>query len=175
MAIIKFVNDCDIGLSFINHRNMVMNVLEHSESIMELDAAVDTESASYYEAFYDRLRDNMDEGLELHDQFNVFYSIPPDWGETISDMTGATATSPGVHGLVPQPMAGDNTKFLRGDGIWASAGGGGGGGTSDYNELANKPRINNKELKGEMTLEDIGDVAIESGTIISAVDTAFSK
>lgn len=32
----------------------------------------------------------------------------------------------------------------------------GGGGTKDYNELINKPRINNVQLKGDLTLEDIG-------------------
>lgn len=40
----------------------------------------------------------------------------------IPDMTGADATTAGEHGLVPAPEAGDNTKYLRGDGIWAEAG-----------------------------------------------------
>ena len=34
-------------------------------------------------------------------------------------MVGATASSNGVAGLVPIPAAGDQLKFLRGDGIWA--------------------------------------------------------
>ena len=33
---------------------------------------------------------------------------------------GATSAAPGSKGLVPEPQAGDNTKFLRGDGAWAS-------------------------------------------------------
>ena len=37
-----------------------------------------------------------------------------------TDMTGATANDNGTHGLVPQPLAGDEAKFLRGDGTWAS-------------------------------------------------------
>jgi hypothetical protein len=37
-----------------------------------------------------------------------------------TDMTGATASTAGTHGLVPQPAAGDNNKFLRGDGTWAN-------------------------------------------------------
>lgn len=37
-----------------------------------------------------------------------------------TDMTGATASADGAHGLVPQPLAGDEVKFLRGDGTWAS-------------------------------------------------------
>ena len=35
-----------------------------------------------------------------------------------TDMTGATANDNGIHGLVPQPLAGDQNKFLRGDGTW---------------------------------------------------------
>ena len=36
------------------------------------------------------------------------------------DMGGATSTTDGVHGLVPAPSAGDNEKFLSGDGSWKS-------------------------------------------------------
>lgn len=36
-------------------------------------------------------------------------------------MTGATASADGVAGLVPAPHAGDQAKFLRGDGTWATA------------------------------------------------------
>ena len=35
-----------------------------------------------------------------------------------TDMTGATASTAGAHGLVPAPAAGDDAKFLRGDGTW---------------------------------------------------------
>lgn len=35
-----------------------------------------------------------------------------------TDMVGATASAAGAHGLVPAPAAGDNTKFLGGDGTW---------------------------------------------------------
>ena len=37
---------------------------------------------------------------------------------TYQDFTGATASTDGAHGLVPQPNAGDEEKFLRGDGTW---------------------------------------------------------
>jgi len=37
-------------------------------------------------------------------------------------MKGATSSAAGAKGLVPQPAAGDNTKFLRGDGTWQVAG-----------------------------------------------------
>lgn len=50
---------------------------------------------------------------------------------------------------------------------------GGGGGTSDYPQLSNKPQIEGHTLLGNMTLEDIGDVAMTDEAIINAVNTAF--
>lgn len=44
---------------------------------------------------------------------------------TIPDFTGDTGAG-GEHGLVPAPATGDATKFLKGDGTWATAGGGSG-------------------------------------------------
>lgn len=41
------------------------------------------------------------------------------------DMTGAGSSTAGTKGLVPAPAAGDNTKFLRGDGTWQDVSGGG--------------------------------------------------
>lgn len=41
------------------------------------------------------------------------------------DMQGATASTAGVHGLVPAPQAGDQDKFLTGAGTFASPQGGG--------------------------------------------------
>lgn len=41
-------------------------------------------------------------------------------------MTGASAGTAGTAGIVPAPAAGDQDKFLKGDGTWATAGGGGG-------------------------------------------------
>ena len=40
------------------------------------------------------------------------------------DMQGATASTAGVHGLVPAPQAGDEDKFLTGAGTFASPSGG---------------------------------------------------
>ena len=39
---------------------------------------------------------------------------------TYSPFTGADGTNAGSNGLVPAPAATDNTKFLKGDGTWAS-------------------------------------------------------
>lgn len=42
-------------------------------------------------------------------------------------MTGATSSTAGTSGLVPAPAAGDDTKFLSGDGTYKTVSGGGGG------------------------------------------------
>lgn len=63
----------------------------------------------------------------------IYVDIPSNttyrWGGTtyvpitnpVDIMTGATASTAGVAGLVPAPAAGDQAKFLRGDGTWATA------------------------------------------------------
>ena len=38
---------------------------------------------------------------------------------TYNDLVGATSTKAGTHGLVPAPAAGDQNKFLMGNGTWA--------------------------------------------------------
>ena len=35
-------------------------------------------------------------------------------------MTGATSGAAGTAGIVPQPAAGDDVKYLKGDGTWAT-------------------------------------------------------
>ena len=39
-------------------------------------------------------------------------------GSYVDVFTGATADNPGRQGLVPQPLAGQNTLFLKGNGLW---------------------------------------------------------
>ena len=39
-------------------------------------------------------------------------------GKEVGDMTGATATQNGAHGLVPAPQIGDEKKALLGNGTW---------------------------------------------------------
>ena len=44
---------------------------------------------------------------------------PTNTDTTYSDMKGATASVAGTRGLVPAPSAGQQTRFLKGDGTWA--------------------------------------------------------
>lgn len=46
---------------------------------------------------------------------------------TYSDFVGATSSTAGANGLVPQPLVADKDKFLKGDGTWATPSGSGGG------------------------------------------------
>ena len=47
----------------------------------------------------------------------------PDYvsGQLPGDMTGATSSTAGTHGLVPAPAAGSEGKYLKGDGTWGDA------------------------------------------------------
>lgn len=47
----------------------------------------------------------------------------------LAAMVGASSGAAGTKGMVPAPAAGDQAKFLRGDGTWATPAGGGGGGS----------------------------------------------
>ena len=50
-------------------------------------------------------------------------SVPSDavfTDTTYSDMIGATSSVDGTHGLVPAPQAGDEDKYLKGDGTWGT-------------------------------------------------------
>lgn len=56
--------------------------------------------------------------------FTIAKSVPADAAftdTTYSTMTGAGASSAGTGGLVPAPAAGDESKFLAGDGTWKAA------------------------------------------------------
>lgn len=59
---------------------------------------------------------DMPEGYNVQIDPNGDAFTPDDF--ITSPMVGATATAAGKAGLVPAPAAGDNGKFLRGDGTW---------------------------------------------------------
>jgi len=75
--------------------------------------------------------------------------------------TGATAGSAGVKGLVPQPAAGDEGKYLRGDGFWATVAGGGGGAPTDADYLV---RTANGSLSAERVVTDTATIAFDWAT-----------
>jgi hypothetical protein len=80
----------------------------------------------------------------------------------LPSFTGATSSVSGAAGLVPQPVAGDEGKWLRGDGVWAAGGGGGGGGApTDADFLV---RTANGSLSAERVVTDTSRVSWDWGT-----------
>jgi len=80
----------------------------------------------------------------------------------LPNFTGATPSVAGAAGIVPQPAAGDDGKYLRGDGVWATvAGGSGGGAPTDADYLV---RTANGSLSVERVVTDTARVAWDWGT-----------
>ena len=51
----------------------------------------------------------------------------------------------------------------------------GAGGTTDYDELNNKPRINNVELSGDKSLEDLGISPLSDSEIMEIINSANER
>lgn len=90
---------------------------------------------------------------------------------TYTHFTGATASTDGVQGLVPGPLAGDEGKFLSGDGTWQDVPG--------VNYTAGDGiDITNDEISVDDTYVQrkltAGSNIQINGTTISATDTTYS-
>lgn len=84
-----------------------------------------TEEGPIPENVIDTLAELLDVDVTLKEEGQVLGYDGEKWvpmtlpeAATSSIMTGATATTDGAAGLVPAPQAGDENKFLRGDGKW---------------------------------------------------------
>ncbi|MBQ2212435.1 MAG: hypothetical protein II410_06045, partial [Ruminococcus sp.] len=81
----------------------------------------------------------------------------------LAAMSGASASSAGGKGLVPAPAAGDNVKFLRGDGTWQTVSGGSDNvfvatvGVTTFDELT--AAMNAGKTLGAMYVNTISDTA----------------
>ena len=71
---------------------------------------------------------------------------------TYSAFVGTNGSTAGSAGLVPGPAASDSGKYLKADGTWSLID----TGVDDYEDLANKPSINNVTLIGNKTTSDLG-------------------
>lgn len=84
--------------------------------------------------------------------------VPMDLPEAITSsvMKGASADTAGSAGLVPAPQAGDQNKFLRGDGTWAEVT----GGSVDLSEYAKSTEVEavaNRVTELEEDSDDLQD------------------
>lgn len=63
-------------------------------------------------------------GIDItNDVISIDHTVVAELTDIPGVMIGATSSNPGVGGTVPAPAAGDDTKFLSGDGTWKTAGG----------------------------------------------------
>lgn len=96
--------------------------------------------------------------------------LPVFYGESLDDLAlMPTTTKIGegeyIHALAPE---GSYARLLTDDGLklymlrstgWVEitqTGGGGGSSTNNYNDMSNKPQVNNVTLKGNKTFEELG-------------------
>lgn len=101
---------------------------------------------------------------------------------TIVDMTGATSSTAGAHGYVPAPAAGDQNKFLQGDGTWATPAdeiytAGNGISIDANNEISVDTTVvaTQTDLAGKQdTLTPGSNMTISSNVISAKVDSALS-
>lgn len=90
---------------------------------------------------------------------------------TYTHFTGATASTDGVQGLVPGPLAGDEDKVLKGDGTWGTVSGANysaGTGIDITNDIIS---IDNTVVQEKLTA---GTNVQINGTTISATDTTYA-
>ena len=93
--------------------------------------------------------------------------------KTTSTFTGADGSAAGASGMVTAPVATDNTKFLKGDGTWATPAGGGSGGSGGTITAVASGAIANGD---KVILKSDGKVAtVASTTGISTPITAGSE
>ncbi len=94
-------------------------------------------------------------GVQVAATGEMTVNVP--WENTeYSDMTGATASAAGTHGLVPAPAAGKQTSFLRGDGTWVVP-----NDTNTWRQI----NVNGTQLKGTGT--GTGAVNFKNGSNVT--------
>jgi len=86
----------------------------------------------------------------------------------LSAIAGVTSSSD----IPPKPLT-RTEKYLNK--IVENGGGGGGGGTTNYNELSNRPQVENKTLEGNMSLSDLGAQAALDTDQMAAVNSGISS
>lgn len=105
-------------LYFISEKDSISGALYLGTKLISGDVSAYTS----VDTLTDVLTENLSQGdILIYDENQqkwINTSIPELADLTVHIMTGATETQAGQSGLVPTPQAGDQEKFLRGDGQW---------------------------------------------------------
>lgn len=125
------------GSSWSKISSVALGLLDSNNKILEkyLPSYVDDVIEAYYDngEFYSDPTTHTSATQLPHERGKIYVDIPTNisyrWGGSsyisivnpIDVFTGATSSTAGVAGIVPAPAAGDQGKFLRGDGTWATA------------------------------------------------------
>ena len=96
---------------------------------------------------------------------------PPTTNTTYNVMTGATSSAAGKSGLVPQPAAGKQTSFLRGDGTWVVP-----TNTTYTNATTSKDGLMSSEDKTKLDGITAGTSnPLANGTVSVGTSTAYAR
>ena len=107
-----------INISGVNTDNQIIDTFEIVSNVLRL--SVEDDGQPFKSVNLAPYLDNTDNQNLSYAPATGIMSISGGTGDTINLMVGATGVASGQRGLVPQPLAGDNTMFLRGDGTWAN-------------------------------------------------------
>ena len=96
---------------------------------------------------------------------------PPTTNTTYSVMRGATSSQAGTSGLVPQPTAGKQTSFLRGDGTWVVP-----TNTTYTNATTEKDGLMSSEDKTKLDNIEAGDTTpLANGTATAGTSNSYAR
>lgn len=96
---------------------------------------------------------------------------PPTTNTTYNVMTGATNSQAGTSGLVPQPTAGKQTSFLRGDGTWVIP-----TNTTYTNATTEKDGLMSSEDKTKLDNIEAGDTTpLTNGTATAGTSNSYAR